>query len=126
MKIGFQADNDFNKRIIDALLRLAPEIDFKTAPERGLHHGTPDEEVLRLAAEEGRLLVSHDFKTMPQHFGAFIAQHTSPGLILISQRIPIKQAADELHLVWGASEAEEYVNRIYRLPHAETLATEEL
>jgi predicted nuclease of predicted toxin-antitoxin system len=65
MKIRFQADNDFNKRIIDALLRLAPQIDFKTAPERGLHHVTPDEEVLRLAAEEGRILVSHDFKTMP-------------------------------------------------------------
>jgi hypothetical protein len=125
MKIRFQADNDFNERIVDALIRLAPDVDFRTAPERGLHLAVPDDEVLRLAAEEGRILVSHDFKTMPQHFGRFIAQHTSPGLILISQRTPIGLAAEELHLVWGASEAEEYVNRIYRLPHVETPPTEE-
>lgn len=65
MKIQFQADNDFNGRIIRAVLRLNPAIDFQTAPEIGLHLGTPDDEVLRLAAQDNRILVSGDFKRCP-------------------------------------------------------------
>lgn len=116
MKIKFQADNDLNGHILRALLSLAPEIDFQSAPAIGLHRGVPDEQVLALAAAEGRILVSHDLKTMPYHFADFISNQPSPGVILISQKLPIKQAAEDLLLVWAASEAEEYVNRIYRLP----------
>ena len=47
MKIGFQADNDLNARIIDATLRLNPDIDFKTALSAGFHTGTSDPEVLK-------------------------------------------------------------------------------
>lgn len=56
MKIRYQADNDFDQRIIDAMTRLALECDFKTAPEAGHHTGTPDPEVLRIAAEDDRVL----------------------------------------------------------------------
>jgi hypothetical protein len=31
--------------------------------------GVPDPEVLALAAAQERILVSHDFQTMPRHFG---------------------------------------------------------
>lgn len=44
---------------------------------------TPDAEVLRLAAEAGRVLVSADVKTMLVHFAEFVEHRESPGLILI-------------------------------------------
>ena len=116
MKIRFQADNDLDQRIITAVRRLDPAIDFQTAPELGLHKGVPDDQVLALAAAQGRILVTHDRKTMPDHFEFFIASHTSPGVIIISQSLPIGRAAEGLHLIWAASEAEEYVNSIYSLP----------
>ena len=116
MKIQFQADNDLDHRIIAATRRLDPAIDFQTAPELGLHTGVSDDQVLALAAEQGRILVSHDRKTMPDHFELFIASNTSPGLIIISQTLSIGRAAEWLHLIWAASEAEEYVNSIYSLP----------
>ncbi len=72
MKIRYQADNDLDQRIIDAVTRLVPEIEFKTSPEADFHIGTPDPEILRIAAEDDRVLISHDLKTMPQHFGEFI------------------------------------------------------
>ena len=72
MKISFQADNDLNARIIDAALRLNPAIDFKTAASAGFHTGTRDPAVLKTAAEEGRILVSHDQRTLPWHFASFI------------------------------------------------------
>lgn len=59
MKIRFQADADFNQIIVKATLRLEPSIDFQTAHAAGLV-GQDDPDVLKLAAEQGRVLVSHD------------------------------------------------------------------
>lgn len=115
MKIKFQADNDLNEHIIDAVLRLAPLMDFQTASAAGLHKGVPDEQVLALAAGEGRIVVSHDFATMPNHFANFVIGQSSPGLILISQSFSVSYAANSLYLVWEASEAAEYTNRFYYL-----------
>jgi hypothetical protein len=53
---------------------------------------------------------------MPHHFAAFIAQQTSPGLLIVSQRLPVSQAAEELLLIWVASEAGEWTNQISSLP----------
>lgn len=115
MKIRFQADNDLDQRIVTATKRLEPAIDFQMATALGLH-GIPDPEVLALAAQEGRILVSHDRRTLPEHFGEFIESQTSPGVIIISRRMSIRDAAEMLHLLWFASEAEEYQNLIYNLP----------
>lgn len=115
MKVRFQADADFNRYIIAAVKRREPTVSFQTAHEAGLV-GLDDAEVLALAASEGRLLVSHDRQTMPYHFGAFIQQRTSSGLLLVSQNLSVSRAAEELLLIWIASEAEEWSNRINSLP----------
>lgn len=115
MKLRFQADNDLDQRIVVATRRLDPLIDFQTAPALGLHE-VDDPVVLALTAREGRVLVSHDRRTMPAHFRAFLLVQESPGLIIVSRRLPIGRAAELLHLLWEASEAEEYTNIIYDLP----------
>src|SRR2546422_8431411 len=112
MKIRFQADNDLNARIIDAVLRLNYTIDFETAARVGINIGTIDPEVLEITAEAGRVLVSHDLRTLPWHFASFIETHTSPGVIIISQSLPVGDAAKWLHLIWEAARPEEYLNRI--------------
>ena len=76
------------------------------------HTGTLDPGVLKATAEEGRILVSHDQRTLPWHFAAFIETHSSPGVIIISQSLPIGDAAKWLHLIWEAARPEEYLNRI--------------
>ena len=78
MRLRFQADNDLDQRIVTAVKRL------ETAPALGLHR-VPDPDVLALAAQEGRVLVSHDRRTLPNHFRDFIASQTSPGVIIVSQ-----------------------------------------
>ena len=115
MRLRFQADNDLDQRIVTAVKRLDPAIDFQTAPALGLHR-VPDPDVLALAAQEGRVLVSHDRRTLPDHFRDFVASQTSPGVIIVSQKLPVVRAAELLHLLWAATEAEEYVNIIYDLP----------
>jgi hypothetical protein len=115
MKIRFQADNDLDQRIVVATKRLDPTIDFQTAHVLKLH-GVPDTLVLQRTADAGRVLVSHDRRTLPGFFRELISTNTSPGLIVISQRLSVGRAAELLHLLWAASQAEEYVNIIYDLP----------
>jgi len=64
MKLKFQADADLRDPIVSGVKRREPAIDFKTANEAQLE-GMPDPEVLAKAADEGRMLVSHDVNTMP-------------------------------------------------------------
>jgi hypothetical protein len=77
MTLRFQADADLNQIILHAVIRREPMLDFQTAETAGLV-GLRDPEVLALAAREGRVLVTHDRKTMPRHFAAFITTETSP------------------------------------------------
>lgn len=114
MKIRFQADNDLDQRIVVATRRLAHAIDFQTAIALALH-GVHDSGVLAAAADQGRVLVSHDRRTLPGHFKNFIEARTSPGVIIVSQKLPIAEAAELLHLLWIASDAEEYVNIVFEL-----------
>ena len=107
MPIRFQADADFNQVIVSAIVRRSPTLDFKTATAAGLS-GLTDAEVLALAAEDRRLLVSHDQTTMPKHFREFVRSTSSPGLIVVPQGLAIRQVVDELILIWAATDPEEW------------------
>lgn len=115
MKVRFQADADLNEKIVKGLLRRQPQIDFKTSTEAGFE-GLVDEDVLSKAADEGRVLVTHDRKTMPGHFGEFLANRDSAGVIIVSKKAEIANIIDDLILIWEASDAEEYINAIRSIP----------
>jgi len=115
MSVRFQADADLNHIIVKATLRREPSIDFQPAHVAGLA-GVPDPEVLALAAQAGRVLVTHDRKTTPEHFAEFIGHTTSSGMIVVPQKLPILAVVEDLLLIWTASEAEEWINRIQVLP----------
>jgi len=115
MRIRFQADADLTEINLNMLLRRAPEIDFQTAYTARLE-GLPDPEVLAIASAEGRILVSHDQSTMPDHFARFVRTRECPGVFIVPQHLSLSAAVDELLLIWFASEPDEWVNRICYLP----------
>jgi hypothetical protein len=115
MKIRFQADADFNHLILLAVIRREPTIDFQTATAGGLV-GLSDSEVLAQTAAMGRLLVTHDQRTMPKHFGEYVARSESTGVLIVTQSLPSALVVEELLLIHGATEAEEWTNRIAFLP----------
>lgn len=61
--LRFAADEGFRAAIVDGLRRLNPDIDIVTVQERGLRTA-PDPVVLDWAANEERVLLTHDTKTM--------------------------------------------------------------
>ena len=115
MKVRFQADADLNQTIVLALLRREPGANFQTAATARLA-ALPDGAVLALAADEGRLLVTHDQSTMPEHFARFIAARDSPGLLVVPQHFAPSLVAEELLSIWVLTGADEWVNRIAYLP----------
>lgn len=115
MRAKFLADANFALVILVATKRRALAFDYQTAREASLA-GLQDPDVLTVAAREGRVLVTHDVRTMPQHFASFIGEHTSTGVLLVPQSLPRRHVVEDLLLVWTAMEAEEWTNRIMSFP----------
>jgi len=115
VKIRFLADASLSESIVSGVIRAESSIDFLDANSAELE-SVSDEKVLAISARENRILVTHDLKTMPAHFAKFISHSQSPGVLLISQKTSVAEAIEALLLVWLASDAEEWLNRICRLP----------
>jgi hypothetical protein len=116
MKVRYLADADFNQKVVNATLRIAPGVDFALPREVGISDRTPDPQVLDIAARAGRILVTHDKATMPGHFAEFIQSRESPGVFVVPRGYGFIEIAGELALIWEASDAAEWVNRIIYIP----------
>jgi Domain of unknown function (DUF5615) len=111
----FQADYDLNCDIVAGVLRREPSIDFQTGHETGFE-GLDDPAVLSQAAAAGRILITHDQKTMPRHFADFIARRASPGVLIVPQSLDVRSAIEDVLLIWAASDAEQWQNVLDYLP----------
>jgi hypothetical protein len=101
---------------VSACIRREPAIDFLSARGANLA-GLSDLQVLSIAAEKQRVLVTHDFRTLPKYFAIFLEQNRfSPGVFLVKQRLPIALVIDELLLMWNSCEACEWENSIVEIP----------
>ena len=115
MRVRFLADANFNQTIVTGLLLREPQIDFGL-PQDLIPAGTKDPKVLELGAALGRVIVTHDVKTMPTHFETFVNEQRCAGVILVPQHLPVGHAIEDLLLIWQASEAEEWINQMRRVP----------
>ena len=115
MSFRFHADADLNPEIGRGLRRREPAIDFRAATGV-ISDGTLDSEVLRIAANAGRVLVSRDVSTMPDHFERFIAENESPGVLLIPSRRSIGAVIEGLFIVWLTWTPEDLRNQVRWIP----------
>jgi hypothetical protein len=114
--IRFQADADVHHTVVVAVRRREPAIDFASAADSGLE-GVPDPDVLEIAASQGRILITHDRRTMLEHFRRRLEEgKASPGVFLVSQFAPLGPVVDALVIVWAASDAPEWRNQVHHLP----------
>jgi hypothetical protein len=117
VSIRYQADNDLNLPIVAATFRKEPGIDFETAQNAHLDR-LDDVTVLRRAASEGRILVSHDKRTMPHRLASFLgAGNESPGVLLvIPQDAPLRSVVETPVLIWADTTPENWRNAITIIP----------
>ncbi len=115
----FLTDENFNLDVIRGLLRARPQADAVTIQTTEVLH-SPDPLVLEYAKAHDRILLSHDFKTMPHHFAAFLMSLSPgehfPGIILLPQDTPVGAAIQWLIEIWEASRHDEWQDLCIYLP----------
>jgi hypothetical protein len=118
VKVRFLLDENLSPRLKVALQRLNPSIDVRRVGDLDAPPlGTPDSEVLNYLALAQRLLVTDNRKSMPGHLEAhWAAGRHMWGLLWVRPRIPIGQVAQELFLVWEATESEEWLDKLAWIP----------
>ena len=109
------ADADLNGAIVTGTVRRNPDMDFKRADDVPLE-GLDDLVVLDMAAQDDRVLVSHDISTMPNHFRDYTRHRTSPGLILIPQVLSVGKAIEDVLPIGDACDVRDFENRICLVP----------
>ena len=60
------ADENFNNDVVRGLIRRHPKLDLVRVQDAGLS-GASDSAILQWAAENGRILLTHDVSTMTRH-----------------------------------------------------------
>jgi hypothetical protein len=116
VSVRFLADEDLDADIVEGLRSREPAIDILDVKSAGLR-GTKDPALLDLAAQQDRILITHDRRTMTRHVRERLASgKSSAGLFIVPQQSPIGEIIEWLLLVWTASQAEEWHDKIVYLP----------
>lgn len=115
MKVRFLADANFNQKTAAGLLLRESAIDF-ALPKSIIPERMKDADILDLAHSANRIVVSHDVRTMPRWFDQCVQNRRCAGLILVPEKLPMRDVIEDLLLIWHLAEADEWVNRLAWLP----------
>ena len=113
---GYLADENFNGRILRALLRRIEHLDVLRAQDT-THGGCDDPTLLQVAADLGRVVLTHDIATLVGHAHDRVLQgQPMPGVIALRSNHPIGALIDDLELLILASEPGELENLVLFVP----------
>ena len=109
-------DEDFDHRIVRGLLARVPSADLVTIQDIGLR-GAHDRDVLAWAAEQGRVLLTHDVTTMTRFaYERIAAGQAMPGVFAVHQTATIGPVIEDLVLLASVSDEREWEGQVRYLP----------
>lgn len=115
-RIKFIADQNFRDEIIRNLRERNAEIDIISVRDIGMEEAT-DPEILEWAAQQGRVVLSHDVNTMRgDAYNRVIAGLPMPGLFLVIQDEPAGPVIQDILDLAESSFEGEWENRVEYLP----------
>jgi hypothetical protein len=110
------ADENFNGNIVRGLFRRHPALALVRLQEVGLS-GADDPAVLAWAAQEGRVLLTHDVSTITRYAYERVQEgQPMPGVFEVSRALPIGRAIDEILLLAECSLPGEWEGQVRYLP----------
>lgn len=110
------ADENFNGRILRALKRQIPDLDLVRVQDTPLS-GADDPAILQFAADEKRVLLTHDQETLVWHAWQRVRSGTAmSGVVVARTDQPIGQVIADLELLLLAGRPEDTDQRILFLP----------
>lgn len=112
----FLTDENFNEMIVRGLLRRSKGLDLLSVRQAGLE-SAEDPIVLASAAEEGRIVLTHDVNTMPGFAADRIKRGLRmPGLFVVPSSAQIGGIIDDLLLITQCSSDDEWEKQTLFLP----------
>ena len=116
MTLGFVADENLKRSIVRGLLRRNPDLDIVRVQDVGLRTAD-DPSILEWAAQERRIVLTHDVKTMTS-FAYERVRRGQPmlGILEIPDTMPIGQAVEEILVVAECSDEGEWQGQVGYLP----------
>jgi Domain of unknown function (DUF5615) len=109
-------DENFNGSILRGLIRRLPTLDIVRIQDVGLLHAN-DPEILEWAANEGRILLTHDVATITTYaYDRIKSGLPMPGVVEVIATAPIGQVIDDLHLLICCSKSGEYEGQVIFIP----------
>jgi hypothetical protein len=112
----FGADENFNDAIRRGLFRLKPDLDLVRIQDVGLS-GISDPQLLEWAAREGRVILSHDVRTLRGFAENRVRDGLPmPGLFEVGEHLTIRQCIEDLLLIAECSLEGDWEGRILFLP----------
>jgi predicted nuclease of predicted toxin-antitoxin system len=113
--VPFLTDVNFNGRALRALLRAIPALDVVRAQDVGLD-GADDPAVLEWAAQNGRVLLTHDENTMPGHaYQRITAGQRMTGVVIVAVPTRAQELADLVVMI-ECSQDDEWENQVRYVP----------
>jgi hypothetical protein len=110
------ADTSLNHHLLTACRRRSKDIQFLSAAKARIE-GLSHSDLLHYAADEDRILVTHDIHMLPGHFKAYLASGAvSPGVFLLHPQTPIADVAAWLELASLASDQTDWKDQILEIP----------
>jgi Domain of unknown function (DUF5615) len=110
------SDENFNGTVLRGLMRHYPEFDVVRVQDVGLVH-TPDPEILEWAANENRILLTHDHETIPGFANDRVrAGLAMPGVFAVNDRCGIGAAIQAIAMAVIASFDDEWKDQVLFLP----------
>lgn len=118
MEPRFLLDEHINRAIQRQLRRLDPQIEVLTIGDSEAPPvGTSDPDILDWLERNGYILVTKNRSTMLVHLSNHLtAGRHIPGVFWLRPRVDIGSIIEDLYLIWSASTAAEYQDRILFLP----------
>lgn len=110
------ADENFDNTIVRGLFRRNPKIDIVRVQDVGLS-GKDDPMVLEWAAQEGRILLTHDVATITHYAYDRVRQgQPMPGVVEISTDAPIGRVIEDILVLVECSQEGELEGQVQYLP----------
>ncbi|WP_413171180.1 DUF5615 family PIN-like protein [Anabaena azotica] len=110
------SDENFNGDIVRGLFLRQPDLDLVRVQDVGLQE-VDDPAILDWATVNNRIVLTHDRATMPNFaYQRILKEQKMVGLFVVNDRMPIRQAIDELLLLVNSSEQLEWNGIVLYLP----------
>jgi hypothetical protein len=110
------ADENFNNDVVRGVRRRNASVDLVRVQDEGLS-GADDPTVLEWAAQAGRVLLTHDVRTMTRYAWARVTEgKPMPGVFEVGRDVPIGIAIEEILLLAECSLDGEWEGQVRYLP----------